>query len=93
MRNLVTFVQIKKREKNTHEGMLLLLRLSSTPPWAFFMFYKLYKWYQIQTQRIIFIVGDNQLISTLQNFAAPLFKWFSDNQRKANPGKCHLIIN
>lgn len=45
-----------------------------------------------RVQRIIFIVGDNQLISTLQNFAAPLFKWFSDNQRKANPGKCHLII-
>ena len=32
--------------KNTHGGLLLLVKLqakSNTPPWVFFMFFKLYK--------------------------------------------------
>ena len=42
--------------KNTHGGVLLLVKLqaeacnftkSNNPPWAFFNFCKLYKWYQI----------------------------------------------
>ena len=42
--------------KNTHGGVLLLAKLqvqacnftkSNTPPWVFFMFFKLYKWHQI----------------------------------------------
>ena len=42
--------------KNTHGGVLLLVKLqasdcyftkSDTPPWAFFMFFNLYKMYQI----------------------------------------------
>ena len=45
-----------KNVKNTHGGVLLLAKLqakgcsftkSSTPPWVFFTFFKLYKWYQI----------------------------------------------
>ena len=49
-----------KNEKNTHGGVLLLVKLktaacdltkSNTPPWVFFTFFKLYKWYQI-AQRI-----------------------------------------
>ena len=46
--------------KNTHGVLLLLVKLqaeacnftkSNSPPWVFFTFFKLYKWYQI-TQRI-----------------------------------------
>ena len=37
--------------KNTYGGMLLTVKLqatkSNTPPWVFFTFFKLYKWYQI----------------------------------------------
>ena len=56
LHNLVPFLQFKKRE-NTHGGMLSLsLHLkSNTLPWVFFMFFKLYKWYQI-AQRITIIL-------------------------------------
>ena len=49
-----------KNMKNIHGGELLLVKLqvlacnftkSNTPPYVFFTFFKLYKWYQI-TQRI-----------------------------------------
>ena len=50
-----------KNVKNTHGGVLLLVKLqaeaesnfikSNTPPWVFFTFFKLYKWYRI-AQRI-----------------------------------------
>ena len=50
-----------KNVKNTHGGVLLLVKLqaevcnfntkSNTPPWVFFTFFKLYKWYQT-AQRI-----------------------------------------
>ena len=45
-----------KKMKNTHRGVLLLVKLqasvcnftrSNTPIWVFFTFLKLYKWYQI----------------------------------------------
>ena len=45
-----------KNVKNTHGGVLLLVKFqtsatsftkSNTPPWVFFTFFKLYKWYQI----------------------------------------------
>ena len=51
---MVTFVQFKERE-NTHEGMLLLVKVrtlvcnftkSNTPLGGFFTFFNLYKWYQ-----------------------------------------------
>ena len=51
-----------KNVKNTHGGMLLLVKLqasarnftkSNTPPWVFFTFLKLYKCYQI-TQNITY---------------------------------------
>ena len=40
----------QKTVKNTHGGVLLLVKLQAkinTPPWVFFTFFKLYKWYQI----------------------------------------------
>ena len=54
LRDLVPFVQFEKRE-NTHGAALRLAKLqssacnstkSNTPPWVFFIFFKLYKWYQ-----------------------------------------------
>ena len=34
------------------------------------------------------------VIRTLENYSVRLFKWFSDNQMKANKDKCHLpLIN
>ena len=44
-----------KNVENTHGGVLLACYLtkSNTPPWVFFTFFKLYKWYQI-AQRITF---------------------------------------
>ena len=35
--------------KNTHGGVLILVKFAkiNTPPWVFFTFLKLYKWYQI----------------------------------------------
>ena len=38
-----------KNVKNTHGGVLLLVNFnkSNTPPWVFFTFFKLYKWYQM----------------------------------------------
>ena len=61
LRDLVAFVKLKN-VKNTHEGVLLLVKLqakacnftkSNTPPWVFFTFFKLYKCYQI-AQRTTF---------------------------------------
>ena len=51
-----------KNVKNTHGGVLILVKLQAeacnftkinTPPWVFFTFFKLYKWYQI-AQRITY---------------------------------------
>ena len=47
LRDLVPFVQFTKRE-NTHGGVR-----TNTPPWLFFTFFKLYKWYQI-AQRVTY---------------------------------------
>ena len=41
-----------KNVKKTHGGLLLLVK-SNAPPWVFFTFFKLYKWYQI-AQRITY---------------------------------------
>ena len=40
-----------------------------------------------------FFVGDdlNHVKLKLQNASKILFKWFSDNQMKVNPDKCHFI--
>ena len=50
-----------KNVKNTHERVLLSLQFtkSNTPPWVFFTFFKLYKWYQIM-QHINFIIPFQQ---------------------------------
>ena len=42
-----------------------------------------------------YFVGDDlsDVILKLQNVSKPLFKWFNDNQMKANPEKCHFIYS
>ena len=35
----------------------------------------------------------DDLITSLQDAAAKLFKWFSDNQMKGNTDKCHLLLS
>ena len=77
LHNLVPFLQFKKRE-NTHGGMLSLactFTKSNTLPWVFFMFFKLYKWYQI-AQSITFRVFKNnnkllQFSNILSNLCVP----------------------
>ena len=34
-----------------------------------------------------------ELIQELENASQTLFQWFSDNQMKANPDKCHFLCN
>ena len=41
-----------------------------------------------------FFVGDDlNVMLKLQNASKTIFKWFNDNQMKANPGKCHFICS
>ena len=35
----------------------------------------------------------DQIISRLEKTTESLFKWFSDNQMKADSDKCHLLLN
>ena len=49
--NLVPFVQFEKQE-NTHGGVIFSTK-SNTPPWLFFTFFKLYKWYQCNASYIV----------------------------------------
>ena len=46
LRDLVPCVQFKKREKHPWRSFIFSSK-SSTPPWMFFTFFKLYEWYQI----------------------------------------------
>ena len=34
-----------------------------------------------------------EVIQKLENAAKTLFQWFSDNQMKANPDKCHFLYS
>ena len=55
LRNFVPFTQFKKREKHPWKSVTFIKveDKSNTPPWVFFTFFKLYKWYQI-TQSIAY---------------------------------------
>ena len=48
LRDLVSFVQFKKREKHPWRTVTFKNTKSNTPPWEFFKFFKLHKWYQIE---------------------------------------------
>ena len=67
-----------KNVKNNHGGVLILVKLQTsacnftkinTPPWVFFTFLKLYKWYQI-AQRITYNP------SILWMLVAPFYNFF-----------------
>ena len=61
LRDLLPFVQFKKRKKHPWRsitfskvaGSACNFTKSNIPPWVFFMFFKLCKWYQI-VQRITY---------------------------------------
>ena len=55
LRDLVPFVQIKKREKHPWRSIKI-----NTPPWVFFMFFNLYKCYQIVQRTTYTSTGNNQ---------------------------------
>ena len=42
-----------------------------------------------------FVSGDtlDDVLESLGNTSSKLFEWFSNNQMKANPDKCHLLIS
>ena len=42
-----------------------------------------------------YVTGDSieDVINSLENVSVTLFKWFADNQIKANKDKCHLLIS
>ena len=76
LRNLLPSIQFKKRKK-THGGVLLLVKLQvlacnftkkNTPPWVFFMFFKLYKWYEVE-QRTTYNLStsDSEAYSKLED--------------------------
>ena len=82
LRDLVPFAQFKKRE-NTHGGALLLVKLqtkacnftkSNTTSWMFFMFLKLYKWYQI-AQNITYYLTMSWFNSNLLLLSNELVFW------------------
>ena len=58
LRDLVPFVQFKKREKHPWRSVnfskVAGFSKINTPPWAFFIFFKLNKWYQT-AQRIRYV--------------------------------------
>ena len=57
LRDLLPFVQFKKREKHPQRSANFRacnFSKINTPPWVFFMFYKLYKWYQIAQRTTYF---------------------------------------
>ena len=55
--------------KNTHGGVLILVKLqaeacnftkTNTPPWVFFTFFKLYKWYHIAQRTTYIVLSTNE---------------------------------
>ena len=55
LRDLLPFVQFKKRQKTPMEDCYFYY-YSKTSPWVFFTFFELYKWCQI-AQRIIYTLS------------------------------------
>ena len=75
--DLVPFVQFKKREKHPWRSV-------NTPPWVFFTFFKLYKWYQI-AQRITYV----QFESCTRGEVEILYDSLETNEI---PSCCHVFI-
>ena len=41
-----------------------------------------------------YVIGNNleEVVSELKNIIKKLFTWFSQNEMKANLGKCHMLL-
>ena len=66
-----------KNVKNTHGGVLILVKLQAlacnftkinTPPWVFFTFFELYKWYQIAQCITYMCLNELELHSSYKEF-------------------------
>ena len=66
MRDLVLFVQFKKRDKYPW-CIVTFSNKSNTPPTMFFIFPKLYNWYQI-AQSVTCVLKDNLLLAIFNHF-------------------------
>ena len=81
-----------KNVKNTHGGVLLLVKLqaskSNTPPWVFFMFFKLYKWYQIAQRTTLMIIKNNKPFIKIRNHGTQhaILKMIETQETKLNMG-------
>ena len=84
LRDLIPFVKFLKNVKNSHGGVLLLIKLlawacnitnSNTPPREFFMFLKFCKWYQIAKKGLMWIgcIHEDKRVRSLQK--KELWKW------------------
>ena len=55
LRDLIPFVQFKKREKHPWRSVNFSKVAGFKPSWVFFTFFKLYKWYQTKfTKKVLF---------------------------------------
>ena len=87
LRDFVLFVQFKKHAKHPWRSVTFSKvagwspQKSYTPPWVFFTFFKLYKWYQIPQSLSSVLEETNVVI----NFSIdPFYKYASENQRFDN---------
>ena len=67
LRDLVPFVQFKKREKHTRRSVTFS---SNTPPCVFFTFFKLHKWYQITQNITIYLSFLNSKSVDRKNYSS-----------------------
>ena len=42
-----------------------------------------------------YVTGDNtfSVVKLLEELAYPIFQWFKDNEMKANPDNCHVLLS
>ena len=77
-RDLVPFVQFKKREKHPWRSVNFSVACNftkiNTPPWVFFKFFKLYKWHQIEQRTTSVGTEGSLLLSTRLDCAFCYFK-------------------
>ena len=64
LRDFVPFVQFKKREK--HLWMSVNFTKINTPPWVFFTFFKLCKWYEIAQRTTYTQFYSNETVATVR---------------------------
>ena len=76
-RNLVPFVQFKKRENHPWRNVNFSTKIN-TPPWVFFTFFKLYKCYQ---NRATHQISEQVFIAVLEIFFLKTLKIIWDRRQ------------